>query len=218
MSRDLTRLSWLVMAAACWISSTARAVPLPITNPSFENPAVPEFPLTPIVNPTGWTGGFVANPLATDFIGEAPDGLNVGVGLDAGFGSPIPLRQTLSSVLTNNTQYTLEVLVGQTVFDGSQYRVQLLAGSTVLAQDFNTVPLTPGVFSLVQVPYTAGPSEPLAGQSLRIALWAAPPLFSLAPAIMFYDSVALDARPVPEPSTWMLAVVGAVLLALWRRR
>ncbi len=218
MYRNPIGWRWLVLASVCWVHSTAKAVPLPINNPSFEDPAVPEFPLTPIVNPTGWTGGFVANPLSTDFVGEAPDGLNVGVALDAGFGSPFPLRQTLSSVLTNNTQYTLEVLVGQTVADGSQYLVQLLAGSTVLAQDLNTVPLTPGVFSLVQLPFTSGASEPLAGQNLRLALWAAPPLFSLAPAIMYYDSVALDARPIPEPSTGVLAVAGAALVALWRRR
>ena len=236
---SIHRRSLLVLAICLAVSMAAQAVSLPISNPSFENPASPPATFTGgmTFGPTSWsvyntgaTDGFryfgVWNPTTTDSYDlPIPDGSNVGVVfLQNTFSlAEAGLQQVLTSTLQLSTHYTLTVEVGNfdpgastvpfdfTGFPG--YRVDLLAGSTVIASDNNTLQPAEGQFltSIVSVSISAAHAN--AGQPLTIRL-----VNLNGPGIeVNFDRVALNAVAVPEPSTAMLSMAGA-LLVLKRRR
>jgi autotransporter-associated beta strand protein len=166
----------LALAFVLGATTAHGAVPVTITNPSFELPAVATdggF----LASATGWTNFNsavqigVLNPAVADFTLQAPDGINVGwvFGgvVDAGF------AQVLSSTLQADATYSLSVKVGNSLtyaYDG--YRVQLLAGGTVLNEDNNTLSPASDTFvtSTVNYVYNAGLHAGLVGQPLEIRL------------------------------------------------
>lgn len=149
-------------------SLSAGAEDLNITNPSFEDVAVPAGTF-PIFTPFGWSlydpgnlldGSLdavgVLNPTGTTFFPDgAPDGSNVALVFlsgDVGAGA-VGIEQAIDYSLRANTTYTLSVMVGN-IASGSGnppitdffnlagfpgYAVQLLAGDTVVAEDRNTL-------------------------------------------------------------------------------
>ena len=205
------------------MASAGRAALLTLVNASFEDPVVADGVFSPPPTPpiTGWivgggTGAGVFNPVSgVHYIGPGTtDGLQVAY--SNGGGSNI--AQVLSDVLTANTQYTLQVDIGDridTAFGG--YTVDFLAGTTVLASDNNT--LTPnGGFLESTVTFFAPLGHANLGQALQIRLTSNGVQTN-------FDNVRLDATPVrvsavPEPATLCIwSGLGLVLVgAAYRRR
>lgn len=156
-------------------------------------------------NPTSETSNFdVFNPEASYYPSEAPQGENVGdVYLIQAPGSGVAgLSQTLDAVLTANTQYTLQVEVGNaegsfednnlTGFPG--YRVELLAGDTVLAAEQNNLYIEEGTFETSEVTFTATADSPYLGENLGIRLVNV----LQGPGLeVDFDNVSLSAEAIP---------------------
>jgi hypothetical protein len=165
---------------------SVHAAPIPITNPSFEEPALPKGSFT-IENITGWsvinTGNpGVFNPSSTSF-DSVPDGNQTL------YSNSATVFQQLPATLAPNTTYTLRLQVGRrldyTNFPG--FTVELRAGNTVLASANQTmVPLPdPGKFVPLTLSFTTPSSVPQ-GQKLEIRLKSAGPQTN-------FDNVTLDA-------------------------
>ena len=129
--------------------------------------------------------------------------------------------QTLTGVpLEGNSRYFLLAEVADrnsTPFAG--YRVELLAGDQTLAIDDNSLDVipfgppssAPGEFYTTSViDLFVGVGHPLIGEDLGIRLTA---LGSGTHA--YFDNVRLFAVQVPEPSTFVLALLGIAALAGW---
>jgi hypothetical protein len=165
---------------------SVHAAPIPITNPSFEQPSLPKGSFT-IENITGWsvinTGNpGVFNPSSTSF-DSVPDGNQTL------YSNSATVFQQLPATLAPNTTYTLRLQVGRrldyTNFPG--FTVELRAGNTVLASANQTmVPLPePGKFVPLTLSFTTPSSVPQ-GQNLEIRLKS-------AGAQTNFDNVTLDA-------------------------
>ena len=131
-------------------------------------------------------------------------------------------QQTLTSTLQANTNYSLQVEIGNiasgTGIDGTffnldgfpGYRVDLLAGITVLNQDNNTFAgsIGEGLFSTSLLRFSTGASHPLLGQALGIRLVNLNVLdagFPLTVLEVDFDNVRLSAvSAVPEPTSLLL--------------
>ncbi|MBW4616247.1 MAG: PEP-CTERM sorting domain-containing protein [Desmonostoc vinosum HA7617-LM4] len=210
----------------------AQAVLLSISNAGFEDSVIGEEGFTINVLP-GWelydpsdiipadpgaTPVFGAyNPSADAFAGEAPEGNNVGyLYLTNPPGSGIVgITQTLTSILTADTKYTLEVEVGNippfggftTLAGFPGYVIQLLAGGTVIAEDFNSQSVAEGAFITSTLSYLASANDANLGKSLEIRLLSN--LQSEGIEVDF-DNVKLDATKVPEPTSILgLLALGA---------
>lgn len=147
------------------------------------------------------TGTFNAD--AEAYPAEAPEGENTGyvfIVEEPGTGVA-GLSQTTSTVLAPNTQYTLQVAVGNaagtetgedlTGFPG--YLVELLAGERAIAADYNTVTIAEGTFATPTVTFTTGENNPLLGENLSVRLINR----GSAPGIAVdFDDVQLNAEPV----------------------
>lgn len=169
------------------------------------NDLVPENPTTETSNVD------VFNPSATYYPDEAPQGENVGdVYLVQAPGSGVAgLSQTLDTVLKANTDYTLQVEVGNpegnfedndlTGFPG--YRVELLAGDIVLAAEQNNLYIEEGTFSTSEVTFTATADSPYLGQELGIRLVNV----LQGPGLQVdFDNVSLTAQALPDTSTTIM--------------
>ncbi len=231
------------------ISSTW-AVPLSVTNAGFEDisgeTVVNEFTFS---SPPGWdlydpdviTGGgagatffvgtltpFEPDPIGNpgvfvNFPGGAAEGQRVGIAFNfegSGDQGEYGLTQVLSDTLQPNTQYTLQVEIGNIAsgtslggqsfnLDGfSGYRVDLLAGGVVLASDdnslFGTIP--DGEFGTSTIVFTSGANVP-ASDNLEIRLVnlnEIDPAFPGSDLEVDFDDVRLDATPVPTPTSLAL--------------
>ena len=174
-----------------------------IENPGFEEPVLEDGGFTlgfsqnePI---PGWTpfdpNGLISgipgnegfptdvgafNPSSVFYPDEAPEGDNIGyafaIAEDASPGV-FGFTQTLAPVLAANTNYTLQVKVGDplavegfdlTGFPG--YRVELLAGGEVLAADRNLLTPEEGTFETSVVTFTTSDYHPRLGENLEIRL------------------------------------------------
>lgn len=230
----------VVGAALCWMTTMAHAVPIPITNPSFESPVTPPNSFVTNAPPPGWaaygdsldfgsrTIG-VLNPNSTAlYLDPVPDGSNVGVTfLDPMMNDEAGLQQTLGATLQTLTEYTLTVEVGNLAndmtpfdFDGFPgYRIDLMAGATVLASDDDTLLPAEGRFLTSTVQVAIGASHPNAGQPLGIRLVN----LDAAPGIeVNFDDVRLDAAPLGScpampPPACKTATAGKGALALGRK-
>ncbi|MFZ9937626.1 MAG: beta strand repeat-containing protein [Luteolibacter sp.] len=190
-------IPWLLAGSSFLGCAAWAAQPLTITNPSFEDPAVPNNG-SYVATATGWSNVGSAseigvfNPAATDFTAEAPEGSNVGYVfggvLDAG------LSQVLAAKLDADSSYTLSVKVGNSIsfpYDG--YRIQLLAGGTVLAEDDNTQSPASDSFVTASVTYNYNVADAaLVGQPLEIRLLGKG-LSGLSTGETEFDDVQLNA-------------------------
>ncbi len=218
----------------------AHAVPVPVTNHSFELPVTGPGTFVTNAPPPGWaaygdsldfferTIG-VLNPNGTTLYVEAvPDGNNVGVTfLTPQMDDEAGLQQTLAATLQTLTQYTLTVEVGNLAndvtpydFDGFPgYRIDLLAGTTVLASDDDTLLPGEGRFLTSTVQFSTGATHPNAGQALTIRLVN----LDAAPGIeVNFDDVRLDATalgtcPALPPVGCKAATASKGTLALARK-
>ncbi len=166
---------------------SVHAAPIPITNPSFEQPSLTKGSFT-IENITGWsvinTGNpGVFNPSSTSFP-SVPDGNQTL------YSNSATVFQQLQTTLAPNTTYLLRLQVGRrldfTNFPG--FTVELRAGNTVLASANQTMvsPPAPGKFVPLTLSFTTPSSVPL-GQKLEIRLKSAGPQTN-------FDNVTLDAK------------------------
>ncbi|BAY10194.1 hypothetical protein [Calothrix sp. NIES-2098] len=229
--------------AAIAKTSTANAASLTITNAGFEEPIVGEGDFTNNVLP-GWTlydpfnmtsatissGGPIYgtyNPTADVYANEAPEGNNVGyVYLTYPTGSGVVgISQTLTSMLTANTKYTLQVDIanippvnGFTNLAGFPgYGIQLLAGGTLLTQDLNSLNIAEGAFVTSTISYTTSANDLNLGKPLEIRLLN---LLQNDGIEINFDNLRLDATQVPEHTSILgitLGFIGASL-ALKKRK
>lgn len=225
----------------------ANAASIAIANSGFENPdltgvePVIEDEVFTFETPPSWqlydpSGLIPGNPnLETSYPGvwnpssafypeEAPEGENIGaIFLNQSPGSGVVgLSQTLSNTLEANTQYTLQVEVGNPgsdLFAGFPgYAVQLLAGDTVVAEDNNTLDIAEGSFSTSTIVYNTSIDEPNLEQPLQIRLLNTLENNGLE---VNFDDVELstasisEAIPVPESNfITSLLLLGIGFLAL----
>lgn len=223
--------------------SPAIAASITIANSGFENPDLTN--VEPIVGdevftfetPPSWqlydTSGLIPdrpnletsypgvwNP-SSDFYPEGvPEGENIGaIFLNQAPGSGVVgFSQTLSNSLEANTQYNLQVAVGNPgsdLFAGFPgYAVQLLAGDTVIAQDNNTLEIPEGGFSTSTLVYSTPVEELNIGQPLQIRLLNT--LENSGLEVNFDDvELSTTSTSVPESnSITSLLLLGIGLLAI----
>jgi hypothetical protein len=197
------------------VGTEVSAAPIPITNPGFEDPAMPDGAFT-VGTITGWVVGTgaeqgVFNP-TTGQIPVVPEGSQVG------YSNGGSITQALSANLTANTQYNLSVQVGHRseCCGEPTFTIELLAGATTLTSaPINYVLLTPGApFITLNAPYFASPADAHLGEQLSIRLSSSGPQSD-------FDNVILDASTVgtrvPEPSTFLLLGSGVLALVVRSR-
>jgi len=187
--------------------------------------------LTPFEeDPVGNPGVFVFFP------DGAAEGQRVGIAFNF-FGSggqgEWGFEQILSDTLQPNTQYTLEVEIGNIgsgtsmggqpfVLDGFPgYRVDLLAGGVVVAQDVNSLAgsIPDGEFATSTVSLTTGDTHPQLDGTLGIRLVnlnQVDPAFPNSDLEVDFDDVRLDASPVagvPALAGPLRLLLGLALMA-----
>ena len=220
-------------------SATAHAVDVPVTNPSFELPAIAAGTFSTTSAPPGWTEfgsidfgsrtiGVLDPATTTLYTGPVPDGENVGVVFlldDAGnqtffAGVESGMFQTLSTPLENDTHYTLTVEVGNIGDDPNPPHGQFqfadfpgyrveLMAGSGMLASDDALLPPERGFSTSTVEYTSGNNDALAGQSLGIRLVNR----NAAPGLeVNFDDVRLDATPVPAipaMGAWGLGMLAA---------
>ena len=216
-------ISAAAFAAATLTAAQAGATAIAVTNPSFEQD-------TTYQNSIGtadlWTSGSISGWSVTGDTGywhpstyEYPGGgdtntpaTNVPDGVNVAYSNGGTIAQTLATTLADSTTYTLGVWIGHRA-DGywNDYTIELLAGGTVIASAFDPIDPGPGQFGHTTLTYSAGASDPHAGQALGIE-------FVTNGAQVNYDAVTLNASAVPEPKGLALVAAGLIGLGLMRRR
>lgn len=200
------------------LHATSYAASLPIVNAGFESPALSDTAFTSNTIP-GWNGtdtsaiwNFGAyNPPTGYFPEQAPEGSNVAY-IERG-----AIYQILSSVLNADTDYKLNVFVGDSLVDPLPgFAVQLRAGGEILAETTGPAPLD-GSFQLITLDYHASAANPSIGQELEI--WFIESAFDKS-SEAYFDNVILDAvvSTVPEPETYAMLLAGLGLLGFMARR
>lgn len=245
-------------------ASTVLSAPVSVVNPSFEDISgespFNEFTFGPLngwalYDPLNITSGGAGNtyfigtltPFQPDPIGNpgvyanfhdgAADGQRVGIAFNF-FGSgnqgEYGFQQTLSDTLRPNTQYVLEVEIGNiasaTAMNGQffdldglpGYRIDLLAGGVPIAQDDNTLLglIDEGEFGTSTITFTTGPSHARIGQQLGIRLVnlnQIDPLFPDSHLEVDFDNVRLDASPAPDGDYNLDGVTDAADYVVWRQ-
>ncbi len=200
---------YLVTAFATTIvmAGHALAAPIAINNFSFEGPSQTDF---------GYTTGVVTGWSVTGNGGVWRPGNNLPQGPtngdQVGYSNGGSLTQTLSAVLTANSQYTLNVdLLNRTDgYPNFSSTIEILAGGHVLAS--STIRGgTAGTTVLQTVSFLSGASDAYLGQNLGIALVS-------RGGQSDWDNVRLNLAPVPEPETYAMMIAGLGLLGFMARR
>jgi len=165
------RYALLICLIHASLTSSSVAVVVPVTNPSFEQPATTLCGFGPPI--TGWTvnsGGVWRPGLAPQCLSSytvaIPDGQQVA------FSNGGDIEQILTTNLAANTRYVLRVRVGkrQDCCQPSAYGVQLRAGAALLFQDANSIAMVSGQFIESTVQFATGAAHAQLGQALRIRL------------------------------------------------
>ncbi len=203
------------------LAGVVAAAPISIVNFSFEDPALGDggFNLGPV---TGWEvsagiGTGEASGAFNPTVGQLAQGPTDGVQVAYSNNNGLALAQTLTALLTANTQYTLMVDV-QSRTDGFPEigsTLELWTEFDLLASS-SVGPIAGGSNALLTTSFFANSGDPHLGQALRIRL--------LAAGIQSeWDNVRLDATSqtptaAPEPATLALLGVAFAGMGLARRR
>ncbi len=198
---------------------------IPVTNFSFESPAIDDATATSAAPIPGWTLNSAAlgtfNPQDAQYAGTTGspgtlpspgDGAQV---LYINEGSAVS-DHSLATIQADDT-YTLTVALGNRLdtphADGGTYLLELLANdNTILASKSGVDVPTPGAFADYSLSVTtpidaAHDTNHVLGDGLTVFLqWTAPGQIS-------FDNVRLSDSPVPEPSTLVLIAVALTCLA-----
>lgn len=235
------KIQTIVMLFFCGVlTNPVFAVSIPIVNAGFEDPVLADNDFTSLTPFPGWSlfdpgnlipGGSdygVFNPPTEAFPGEAPEGNNVGyIYLVNPIGSgEVGLSQVLGETLGANTQYTLEVDVGDqlensgfplTGFPG--YRVELLSGGNVLSSDINSLAPVEGTFETSTITYMVLANDPNLGGLLEIRLFniLGGPGIEVNFDNVRLDATALSAVPVPA-AVWLFGTALIGLIGYSKRR
>lgn len=166
------------------------------------------------------------NPSSAFYPDEAPEGENIGaIFLNQAPGTGVVgMTQTLTNTLQANTEYTLQVEVGNPgsdFFAGFPgYTVQLLVEDTILAEDNNTLAIAEGEFETATVSFTTATQEVNLGQPLQIRL-----LHNLETTGLEvnFDDVRLSANSfslesVPESSSILSFLILGIGLVFYKFR
>jgi len=148
-------------------------------------------------------------------IGSLPDGRN-----SAFIRSPLAgIEQSVAAALQPNTKYRLDFFVGDR-FDTTMpnWKAELFAGATKLAVNDTGVTPGNGEWLPASLIYTTGATNAALGQPLTIRFSTygfndppgRPGLYQVG-----IDNVRLTATPIAEPSSLLIACVGAA--AAWGR-
>lgn len=172
------------------------------------------FPGFPIVPPTGFNaenaipGWSSVNSAGTFNVtsvlipGGATDGQNV-----AWINVTGHIRQTLSETFQPNRSYRLTVDVGSlSGFPFPGYFIGLFANGQPVAQDVNSVPVTPGAFSTASVSVALTESSPFIGVPIEIRLG----ISGSGGSQVDFDNVRLVAEPAVPIPTCVPAPAGLV--------
>jgi hypothetical protein len=226
--------------ASRWLAALASRLPppdpnapIPVSNPSFEAPALADGALA---SGPGTFGGWSFAGSANTWVGifdppsgsypaaggdgtpPGADGSNVAFLFnDGGPSESVSATQALSATLAPGTDYTLRVAIGRflpdqpyafSLFGG--YRIELLAGGTPIAVDSGSVDPPVGEFRDATASVSSGGLDPgLLGQPLAIRLTLAG---SEAPRSTHFDDVRLARSAtsvvpaLPAPAAALLAL------------
>jgi hypothetical protein len=225
ISSNLLRMGVFCMTVAA-IACFARATPLPITNPSFEDPAQAdgvqqEYAFIPGWVPFNALAG-LENPSSSRFA-QTNDIINDSHadGHQYAEGSMLPGQVTgwgtdsLPYTILPNTLYTITVAAGHALdVPPTDYRVSLLGNGTGFAQldvDGTTIPA--GTFQDLTLTYTSPATGTAIGRNMAILIRFTNNRSVFAEGEV--DNVRFDAAPAPEPGS--LCLMGLGCLALLRR-
>ena len=231
----LGAIAYAAVVLGITATSQAGTIPIPVSNPSFESPALTDGNFTDGSGAIpGWTTSNlhagVYNPTSADYSNAGGQGTpNGGDGSQVGFivieDPPHPaivsVSQTLSTALADSTEYSLTIALGTRLDRSSAgYTVELLAGSNVIASETNAITLLNGQLTDRTITYTSLANDPNAGQPLGILITNTISTFI---ATTDFDNVRLTATAVPdvpEPAGVTLALCGlaGVLACRLRRR
>lgn len=213
------------------------AVAIPIGNPSFENPVIPDGSTMP---GPGVIGGWTFTGTANTFVGifnppsgsypsaggngapEGADGVNAAyLYNDGGPAESVAASQELPALLAVDTEYALIVAIGNFLPDqpfGSAYAgytIELLAGSTVIASDSDSI--IPGVGEFrdaIASVSSSGLDPALIGEPLSVRFTISA---TDARRSTHFDQIRLTSRDlsgpaIPTLSSWSVIVMVLVIL------
>jgi hypothetical protein len=208
------------------IAAFAHATPIPITNPSFEDPAQADGTQQEYAFIPGWVPfnalAALENPNSSRFA-QTNDIINDSHadGHQYAEGSMLPGQVTgwstdsLPYTIQPNTLYTITVAAGHALdVAPTDYRVSLLGNGTSFAQldvDGTTIPT--GTFQDLTISYLSPATGTAIGRNLAISIRFTNNRSVFAEGEV--DNARFDIAPAPEPGSLCLLAVGS--LALLRR-
>lgn len=178
------------------------------------------------------------SPFAPFFTGGAPEGQRVAIAfnfLGSGDTGEYGLQQTLTESLQANTNYTLDVDIGNiasgTAVSGQNfelsgfpgYRVDILAGGVIVAQDNNSLAgLVPdGEFATSTISFSTAATHSQLGQLLEIRLVnlnQTDPSHLGSDLEVDFDNIRFNSSSVPEPNSLTLIGLLTFVGGLTRRK